>query len=79
MPRKKVHSSDTERASVSRKLRQDLGGLNALKVKQFSLTREDVFMLDDLKKEWECNGSQVISRLLRGSESVYARRLRGES
>ncbi|MHB1285318.1 MAG: hypothetical protein ACYCYP_01940 [Leptospirales bacterium] len=79
MPRKRIHLSDAERASVSRKLRQDLDGLNALKVKQFSLTREDVFMLDDLKNAWECSGSQVISRLLRGSESVYARRLRGES
>ena len=65
MPRKKIHESDSIRAKASRDKRRAIDGIQVLRVKQFSLTLEDVFVLDDLKKAWGCNGTQVIQKLLR--------------
>lgn len=69
MPRKKIYESDTGRAKASRDKRKGINGIQALRVKQFSLTLEDVFVLEDLRRKWACSGTKVIQRLLR-EESV---------
>lgn len=65
MPRKKIHESDSIRAKASRDKRKAIDGIQVLRVKQFSLTLEDVFVLDELKEAWKCTGTQVIQKLLK--------------
>ena len=49
MGRKRIHQSDTERAKID--------GVEMLKLKQFSMTLENVFTLNDLRELWSCTGS----------------------
>jgi hypothetical protein len=47
-----------------------------LKLKQFSMTLEDVFTLNDLRGLWGCTGSEVVIRLLEEAEIRYGKELR---
>lgn len=78
MPRKKIHESDSDRATASRKKRQNMDGVQSLRVKQFSLTLEDVFSLENLKKAWGCNGTKVIQKLLREAEEKLNKKNKNE-
>ena len=76
MGRKKLWESDNERARASRKRREAIDGVNALKLLQFSLTLGDKFVLDDLRGAWGCTGSEVVARLLKEAETRYAKEIR---
>nr|EES52634.1 MAG: hypothetical protein UBAL3_92050006 [Leptospirillum ferrodiazotrophum] len=76
MGRKKVWETASERAKASRKRRESIDSVKALKLMQFSLTLEDKFILEDLLEAWGCNKSEAVSRLLREAESRYGEELR---
>ena len=48
MRRKKLWNTDSERARASRKRRENIDSVKALKLMQFSLTLENKFVLGDL-------------------------------
>jgi hypothetical protein len=76
MGRKKLWESDNERARASRKRREAIDGVNALKLMQFSLQLSDKFVLEDLQEAWGCTGSEVVARLLKEAESRYQKEIR---
>lgn len=76
MGRKKIWDTASERARGSRKRREGIDSVKALKLMQFSLTLEDKFVLGDLREAWGCTGSAVVSRLLKEAESRYGKELR---
>ena len=56
MGRKKVWESASEQDRASRKRREGLDSVKALKLMQFSLTLEDKFVLEDLREAWGVQG-----------------------
>ena len=52
MGRKKVWSTASERAEASRKRREAIDGVNALRLMQFSFQLSDKFILEDLQEAW---------------------------
>ncbi|MCL4461214.1 MAG: hypothetical protein M1297_05815 [Nitrospirae bacterium] len=54
MGRKKVWSTASERAEASRKRREAIDGVNALRLMQFSFQLSDKFILEDLQEAWGC-------------------------
>ena len=76
MGRKKVWSTASERAEASRKRREAIDGVKALRLMQFSLQLSDKFILEDLQEAWGCTGSEVVARLLKEAESRYQKEIR---
>ncbi len=76
MGRKKVWSTASERAEASRKRREGIDGVNALRLMQFSLTMGDKFVLEDLQEAWGCTGSEVVVRLLKEAGIRYGKEIR---
>ncbi|MHB8370909.1 MAG: hypothetical protein ACYDBP_14705 [Leptospirales bacterium] len=76
MAREKIHESASERARASRKRREANKIIpEALKLMQFSLTLKDKFIVQDLKRVWNCTGSEVVSRLLEEAGSRNAKEI----
>lgn len=76
MGRAKIWETDSARAKASRKRREVIDGVKALKLMQFSLTLEDKFILEDLREAWGCNRSKAIARLLSEAEVRYEKEIR---
>lgn len=76
MGRKKVWESASDRATASRKRREAIDGVKALKLMQFSLTLANKFILEDLREAWGYTGSEVVAKLLKEAESRYRKEIR---
>ena len=76
MGRKKIWDTASERARGSRKRREKIDSVKALKLMQFSLTLEDKFIVNDLQETWGCTRSEVVARLLKEAEMRYAKEIR---
>jgi hypothetical protein len=76
MGRKKVWSTASERAEASRKRREAIDGVKALRLMQFSLQLSDKFILEDLQEAWGCTRSGVVVRLLKEAGIRYGKEIR---